>query len=138
MRHSATRRAPRSLVGFLPVVRPGRASIFSPSRAPGVRPFRARRAPRPVALPATARVAPTPPPPPPPFFSIPRLRVQQWGGGYGGGGCGARWFPACRAPCCRPRSSYITPPPSPPSPASPCCACSNGGEGMGVAGVAHS
>ncbi|CAI7837402.1 unnamed protein product, partial [Closterium sp. NIES-53] len=103
---STARRAPQARVGFLPVVRPGRASIFSPSRAPSVRRFRARRAPArraPCCRPRSSYTAP-------PFSSIPLLHVQQWGGGYGGGGCGARWFYARCTPCCCLRSSYTTPP----------------------------
>ncbi|CAI7786675.1 unnamed protein product, partial [Closterium sp. NIES-53] len=125
-------------VGFLPVVRPGRASIFSPSRAPGVRRFCARRAPRAhnglllIVRPAVARAAPAPPPPPPLLLRPPADRAAG-GGGYGGGGGGERRFPARHSPYCRPRGSY-TPPPSPSSPF-PCFACSSGGEGMGVAGV---
>ncbi|CAI7776950.1 unnamed protein product, partial [Closterium sp. NIES-54] len=72
----------------------------------------------------------------PPFSPIPLLHVQKWGGGYGGGGWGARRFPARCAPCCRPCSSYTAPLP-PPSPPSPYCMCSSGGKGMGVAVVAH-
>ncbi|CAI7805053.1 unnamed protein product [Closterium sp. NIES-53] len=39
-----------------------------------------------VAGRGSAAPAPPSPPAPPPFSSIPLLRVQQWGGGYGGGG----------------------------------------------------
>ncbi|CAI7857258.1 unnamed protein product [Closterium sp. NIES-53] len=66
--------ASQAPVGFLPVVRPKRASIFSPSCAPGVRCFRARRAPMAhdgllfVVRPADARAAPAPPPRPPLCF----------------------------------------------------------------------
>ncbi|CAI7792365.1 unnamed protein product [Closterium sp. NIES-54] len=69
MRLSAARRAPRARVGFLPVVRPGRTSIFVP-----------------VACPAVARATPTPPPRPPLLLHPPAARAAV-GGGYGGGGC---------------------------------------------------